>query len=149
MNIEYGIVKAREGTDVLIEAEGGDGCAECALGHTCSMGGKARTRLLRMYNGIGAREGDRVEFSLRERTLFFASFFLYLFPVLMLLGGAALGSSYGPDGLDRDLSAALFGFLGFLLSLGIIRQVSKRLDRTRTLVPVLTAVVPGEGGKPK
>jgi sigma-E factor negative regulatory protein RseC len=144
METEYGTVVSVEGAFVVVEAQGGSQCDGCALGHSCGLGAKDRPRRIRMRNGIGAAEGDRVIFTLQERTVLIASFLLYFFPVVMLLGGAAAGSSAGLPGIDRDLAAAAAGIAALLVSLGIIRLLSRRLERMKSVVPALLRTVPPE-----
>ncbi|MBN1533997.1 MAG: SoxR reducing system RseC family protein [Spirochaetes bacterium] len=146
MEAECGTVVSVEGRFVIVEAQGGSQCEGCAMGHSCGLGAKDRPRRIRMRNSIGVAEGDRVLFTLQERTVLIASFLLYLFPVAMLIGGAAAGAAAGIPGVDRDLSAAGGGIAALLVSLGIIRLLSRRLERMKSVVPILVGTVPPEGG---
>ncbi len=141
MEAECGKVISVEGSTVIVEAEAGNGCEGCALGHQCGLGGDGRTRKIRMRNDIAARKGDRVMFSMQEKTVLFASFFLYFFPVVLLISGAAAGAYIGIPGLDRDLSAALAGIGALALSLAVIRAFSKRIEKKKSIVPVLIEIV--------
>ncbi|MBI5862525.1 MAG: SoxR reducing system RseC family protein [Rhodocyclales bacterium] len=99
-----------------------DGCQVGILGLTA---GPRRYRLERM---CGAQVGDRVSLRIEQGALWHASLMSYLLPVLLAIGGAALGQALDGDG------AAMIGMLaGLGLGFALLRSHELRVRRTSGL----------------
>ncbi|MDP1734122.1 MAG: SoxR reducing system RseC family protein [Sulfuritalea sp.] len=95
---------------VVVEASGGQvwvevpgrapACGSCRNVDACQdslLGISAGPRRYRLENLIGARVGDHVQLTVAEGTLWSASLASYVLPVLLAIGGAAIGQSMAGD----------------------------------------------------
>lgn len=113
-----GSVRALDGERIRISVAL-DPCDGC--GHDCSVsrfGRRSATEIDLPASAAppGLAPGDSVRLSLAATASGRLSLLGYLFPVLALLGGAALGQS-AADASQSDLAAALGGAAGLLLAL--------------------------------
>ncbi len=116
----FGVIKRIEGEQVFVEVDPVvSGCGRCHEAGGCGSSlltqslRPAKFRLYRLPNCIGASVGDHVILSVPEGAVLRASLLAYLMPILLLIGGAALGMA-----LDGQDSAALSGAgIGLLLGL--------------------------------
>lgn len=95
------VVVAASGGEVWVEVPGrAPTCGNCKTADACRtglLGLAAAPRRYRLENRIGARVGDRVQLTVAEGTLWRASLLSYVVPLLLAIGGAALGQSLGGD----------------------------------------------------
>jgi sigma-E factor negative regulatory protein RseC len=91
-------------------------CGSCKTADACQeglLGLSAGPRRYRLKNQIGARVGDRVDLTVAEGALWRAALASYGMPVLLAMGGAAVGQSLAADsgavsGMLTGLGAGLF-----------------------------------------
>jgi len=75
-------------------------CGSCKSTDVCQdslLGISAGPRRYRLENLIGARVGDHVQLTVADGTLWSASLASYVLPVLLAIGGAAIGQSMAGD----------------------------------------------------
>jgi len=79
-------------------------------------------------NEAGAMKGDRIVLSFETSSLLKATFLLYVFPILLLIIGAAIGQEIAPK-FDFNPSgfSAIMGFIFFFAALLIIKTAANRL----------------------
>jgi sigma-E factor negative regulatory protein RseC len=93
-------------------------------------------------NLAGAAIGDRVELVCDSGPLLRATFLIYIFPVLCLLMGAALGHWLALEfGYDTALVSPSLGLIGLLLSLAIVRSRGNRLARHAAYQPKISRIL--------
>ena len=96
------VVVAAEGREVWVEVPGrAPICGSCRTADVCRtglLGQGAGPRRYRLENRIGARVGDRVQLTVADGTLWRASLLSYVLPVLLAIGGAAIGQFAAGDG---------------------------------------------------
>ena len=141
MHKEEGIVTEIKGQQILVESIPSDMCNTCAIQGSCLSGIEERKRKIWIVNSKNARPGDTVEFGIEEGTVIASSLVLYLIPVVMLLGGALVGYQTDYFGIDADLKSALGGFIGLIISFGIIKVISSFAVRKKGFNPVLLRIV--------
>jgi sigma-E factor negative regulatory protein RseC len=93
-------------------------------------------------NPIGARAGDRVVLKMDTLSFLKGTFLVYMFPILLLVGGAALGewisiSSNQPS----PLPSVLFGFGGLALGLILMKRIANRLAKRDDYRPRIARVI--------
>lgn len=71
-----------------------NGCSGCDKVSSCGAG---EGRLQRVRNTIGARAGDKVIIAVPEGAVLKAALRSYLVPLMLALGGAVAGTSFGGD----------------------------------------------------
>ena len=105
-------VVAAEGREVWVEVPGrAPICGSCATADACQTGlldMEAGPRRYRLENRIGARVGDRVQLTVADGTVWRASLLSYVLPLLLAIGGAAIGQFAAGD------AGALLGTLAGL-----------------------------------
>lgn len=142
-----GIVVATEAQSALVTTDDNPVCARCAAAGGC--GAVKLTRALclrprhyRVRNPIGAVPGDHVVIGVEEGALWKSSLVVYLVPLLLLLGGAMMGSLGASDLAGRDTFAALGGLAGAALSVVWLGVANRRFGVCR-FEPI---ILKSEGG---
>lgn len=94
---------------------------------------------------MGAERGQRVKITLSESAVVKASAILYLLPAVSLLAGAILGSTFFQGmKMSSDSGAMLGAAVGVALGFTASYFFSKRAEKSRQSVPVISAIVSGE-----
>jgi len=102
-------------------------CESCKARGGCSGLGGGREARVWVADPLGVAAGERVMIAVPGGTVVKASLYLYLLPVLALLGGAVLGNHLAPRlGLPPDLGAAGLGVLAMALAFGVARLAGRR-----------------------
>jgi len=95
-----------------------------------------------VLNPVGARIDDRVVIYFQTASLLKASFLLYFFPVLVLLGGALLGHQIAlARNWDPSLGAAAIGFFGLFLSFFFVKSQGRKLANRNDYKPRIIRVL--------
>lgn len=111
------VVRAREGTNALVEVEHG-GCGRCHEQGGC--GGQQLTQMFcagpktyQVDNKIGAAIGDRVTIAIAAGSVRHTANLAYGIPLIACIGGAVVGSSFAGDGgaVFGAVSALILAFL--------------------------------------
>ena len=105
-------VVAAEGREVWVEVPGrAPICGSCATADACQtglLGMEAGPRRYRLENRIGARVGDRVQLTVADGSVWHAALVSYVLPLLLAIGGAAIGQfASGDAGAVAGLLAGL------------------------------------------
>lgn len=98
------------------------GCSSCGESGGCGLGGGKGKSLQRLYNGVGARVGDRVVLSVPNGAVLRAAFYCYLLPLALVLGLAAGGTAVA------DETGAFWGTLGGLALGWFVMRVAGRRE---------------------
>jgi len=97
---------------------------------------------VKAINSVGARVGDRIVLSFETASLLKAAFLIYVFPIVLLIVGAALGQTvaplieFSPSGLS-----ALLGFAFFLIALFIIKARANKMARKNDYQPRISKIL--------
>ena len=95
------VVVAAEGGEVLVEVpERAPTCGSCKTVDACQtglLGLGTGPRRYRLENRIGARVGDHVQLTVADGTVWRASLVSYVLPLLLAIGGAAIGQYAAGD----------------------------------------------------
>lgn len=127
---------------VTVRALYPDGTAEVACRRASACGGdcghcggctNAQTVLVRAYNPIGAKPGDRVVVESASCQVLGAAAAVYLLPVLFLLGGYALAGGPG-------------GAIGFALGLTPAVWMDRRRQKGGRLLYTVSSFAGGSSG---
>jgi sigma-E factor negative regulatory protein RseC len=94
-------VVAVEGLEVWVEIpQRAQSCGNCKTADACQtglLGLGTGPRRYRLENRIGARVGDRVQLTVADGTVWRASLASYVLPLLLAIGGAAIGQFAAGD----------------------------------------------------
>ena len=124
---ETGVVTEIKGGNAVVKTRRAAACEGCSEKSTCHSMGGSREMEIEALNPVQARVGDTVTLEYATGRMLQLSLLLYIFPIFALLIGAVIGDQAAP-GLKADPSvlAAVLGFTGFLLSLGLLLSLEKK-----------------------
>jgi sigma-E factor negative regulatory protein RseC len=140
---EMARVVAIENDQLLLEAETRAACNACATRQGCGTSvlskwvGRKFTRF-QATNTVNARVGDEVVVGLAEEAMLRGSVFVYLLPLLAMIGFALLADGMiSTDTASRDLLVLVSALCGFALMLFISRRFLSTNSNRSKLTPVV------------
>ncbi|MGD8290132.1 MAG: SoxR reducing system RseC family protein [Desulfobacterales bacterium] len=145
MATEQGIVIKTDSGAAWVKTVKSGNCAGCSARGSChSMGGNDQMEV-KAINEVGAKVGDRIILSFETSSLLKASFLLYVFPILLLIVGAAIGQEIAPrfDFNPSGLSA-IMGFSFFFAALLIIKTTADKLAKKNEYRPKVIKILTGK-----
>ena len=97
---------------------------------------------VKAINSAGASVGDRIVLSFETASLLKATFLIYVFPIIFLIAGAALGQVLAPY-IEFSPSAlpALLGFAFFFSALLIVRARANKMARKNSYQPKVIKII--------
>lgn len=114
-----------------------NGMAQIAVSRTSGCGGGCKTcggcdtpvMLVNLPNDVNAKPGDGVELAANNKRIVKYTIVLYVIPLIMFILGIAVSYYFmNKKGLSNiELYSFLFGILGFLISLLILKIIDKIL----------------------
>lgn len=135
---EIGQVTEHNGDFIKVKLQRHDACDHC---NACTAGVETEEMILEAENICKADVGDLVEISLEESNFLLAVIIMYIIPLVSLLVGIAIGYLVGGVvGMNREVSALIFGFVLLALTYLAIRSNEKRFH-TRKFRPVAGEIV--------
>lgn len=118
-----------------------EACDSCSSKGACHTMGGGKEMEVSVLNPIGARVGDRVVIKLGTSPFLKATFLVYMFPVLLLVIGAAAGEWISRSaGLGSPLPSALLGLGALAAGLLCMRTIARRLAEKAEYRPRITRV---------
>lgn len=143
---EEGVVIRVDASETWVKTIRSDACDSCASKGTCHTLGGGRDMEVLAVNTIGARVGDRVILKMDTLPFLKGTFLVYMFPILLLVGGAALGE-WISHSLERSssLPSILLGFGGLAFGLILMKRIANRLAARDDYRPRISRVI---GRKP-
>jgi len=97
---------------------------------------------VKALNTAGARAGDRIVLSFETPSFLKATFLIYVFPIILLITGAALGQMLAPV-IDSNPSAlsALLGFAFFFTALVIVKVRANQMAQKNAYQPKIIKIL--------
>jgi sigma-E factor negative regulatory protein RseC len=142
---EPGIVKRAIGTKAWVVTTRSEMCEACASQGACKVLGGGKEMEVEAINTAQAKPGDQVLLTLEDQSLIKLSFLVYMFPILALIAGAALGQKVGPLlSINQELASFGLGAIAFGLAFLIVRKKDKTLEQTGSTIPRVTRIIKGE-----
>ncbi|MFP4039491.1 MAG: SoxR reducing system RseC family protein [Desulfosudaceae bacterium] len=136
MATEEGLVLRASETTAWIKTTRSTACEHCHSKDSCKTLGGANDMQVEAANPVGAKEGDQVVIDFNTGSLLKGTFLIYIFPILCLLAGAAIGVKISEaTGQDRSLVSAICGFGALVLSMFFVRFQGNRLSRKDAYKP--------------
>ncbi len=126
--IEEGIVISAENGTAIIDLLMNESCEDCSAKIYCSPSG-SKKRSLTVRDPFGVKPGDSVRISVGGSKLLAASFFLYGFPLLLLIAGIMFGINYFDS--NKELLSSLLGasmLAAYYLAVIIYSKLKKQTD---------------------
>ena len=134
--------------EVVIEVKRQTACGSCSAKAGCGKSlldnvFRIKPLLLSIPNTIGARENDDVIVGLNESAILQASFYLYFFPLFMMIVFAVAGAYFFSEQYSEiaSIATAVIGlFTGSRLSRTILNEKEK--NKSEFFNPTLIKVIP-------
>jgi sigma-E factor negative regulatory protein RseC len=97
---------------------------------------------VKAVNEAGAKVGDRIVLSFETSSLLKATFLLYIFPILLLIAGAAVGQGIGPRlHLSPSAAAAIIGFAFFFMGVWIMKARGTQIAKKKEYQPKIVKII--------
>lgn len=142
MATEEGIVTKINSTTAWVTTIKSSACESCAAKSSCSTLASGEEMKVEAINTSGATVGDRVVIYFETSSLLKLSFFLYIFPILIMLVGALIGHKIAPFfNLDRSVFSAVCGFLFFFLAFLFIKSKGRKLSKKNQYKPKIIKIL--------
>jgi sigma-E factor negative regulatory protein RseC len=142
MATEDGIVTRIVNDRAWVKTVRSGGCESCSSRDACHSTGDRKEMEVEAINDVGAVAGDQVQVRFDTGKLMGISFFIYVFPVLMMIAGAVLGQKMAPlYQMSESTGSALAGFGFFGLAFLVIRWVSSTLAGKQDYQPRIARIV--------
>jgi sigma-E factor negative regulatory protein RseC len=139
---EEGMVKRTMGSKAWVVTVRSEMCESCSSHGACHVLGGGKEMEVEALNLVQARPGDQVLLTLEDQSLVKLSFLVYLFPILALIAGAALGQKVAPIlGTNPELTAFGLASLCFGLAFVLIRIKDKKLEQTGAVIPKIARII--------
>jgi len=139
---EQGVVLRTDSEAAWVKTIRSSACEGCTAKGSCHSMGGGQEMEVKALNPAGAREGDRILLSFETGALLKATFLIYVFPIIFLIAGAALGQMLAPF-MAFNLSAlsALLGFAFFFTALFIIKARANKMAQKNAYRPKITKIL--------
>jgi sigma-E factor negative regulatory protein RseC len=138
MITENGIVTSANASTAWVKTIRSSACESCASRDTCGTAENHKEMIIQVSNTLMVEEGDRVLVGLETRPIMVLTFFLYVFPVILMIIGALAGENMGPYlGMNPSFASVISGFLFFAIAFVIIRIKHNSLSRKKEYKPFL------------
>ncbi|WDP92476.1 MAG: SoxR reducing system RseC family protein [Desulfobacter sp.] len=124
MITENGIVTRIDKDMAWIKTTRSAACESCSQKDSCGTSHHgAKEMVVSVKNTLGVTAGDAVVIGMESRPMMVLSFLLYVFPIILLIIGAAIGDFMAPMfDMNKSLLAMGMGFSFFALAFIIIRK---------------------------
>lgn len=118
-----------------------DACKACASRKNCASGG-SKEHKVEAINKVGAKVGDIIQVYMDTTALLKATFMLYVFPILCMLAGGAIGHVLsGRLGTDSPLLPVSTAFGCFFLAMVLVRIRAGRMALNIEYRPKITRIL--------
>jgi len=139
---EQGIVIRTESRAAWVKTVKSGSCKGCSARGSCHSLGSSNQMEVKALNVAGAKVGDQIVLNLETSSLLKVTFLLYVFPILLLIMGAAVGQEiasligFNPSGLS-----AILGFSFFFAALLIIKIKANKLAKRNAYRPKIIKIL--------
>jgi sigma-E factor negative regulatory protein RseC len=139
---EEGVVIRVDGSGTWVKTVRSGACESCSSKASCHSMGGGQEMEVTADNPIGARVGDRVVLKMATASLLKGSFLVYMFPILLLVVGAALGEWISrASGVESSVPSAGIGFGSLAVGLFLMRTIARRMGEKAEYRPRISRVV--------
>lgn len=140
MATERGIVMRTGVETAWIKVVPSEACEGCSSHGSC--GAQRGDMEVEVLNPMGAKEGDRIVVDMETASLLKASFLLYVFPIICMIAGAALGMEIAERyGFDGSALSALVGFGFFCASIVFIKRKGNQMAARQAYRPKIVKIL--------
>jgi len=142
MATENGIVirtDSREAWVKTVKSGSCEGCTARGACHSLSDSGEVEVNAI---NEVGAKVGDRIVLNFETSSLLKVTFLLYVFPILLLIIGAAIGQETAPYfNVNPSGFSAIIGFSFFFAAVLVIKFKANKMAKKNEYRPKIIRVL--------
>ncbi|MBW2194557.1 MAG: SoxR reducing system RseC family protein [Deltaproteobacteria bacterium] len=139
-----GVVKAVHGSMATAVTKREPECESCKAKGSCeAMGGTGANAKVTAINTANARVGDIVTIGMRSTSLLKASFFIYMVPILALLGGIIVGflaARILP--IQEEIAVGTLAGVGLVGSFVWLKKKAAKMAKSTEFTPEIVAIRP-------
>ncbi len=138
MITENGIVTNANVSTAWIKTTRSSACKACASRESCGTVESQKEMTVTVKNTLNVGKGDHVVIGLESRPMLFLTFFLYVFPIILMIIGAMIGNGLAPSfQINPSFAAVISGFSFFGIAFYIIRKKNDSLAKKEEYKPFL------------
>ncbi|MGD1986847.1 MAG: SoxR reducing system RseC family protein [Desulfobacterales bacterium] len=142
MATEQGVVLRTDSESAWVKTTRSSACQGCTARKSCHSLSNSQDMEVKAINIAGAREGDRIVLSFETKSLLKATFLIYVFPIIFLILGAAIGQILASHlAVDPSALSVLLGFAFFFTALLIIKVRAKEMASKNAYQPKVTKIL--------
>jgi len=132
---EIGKIVSINGQLVKVEIEPKGACSHCSAKVICNpSGNKMYTEAI---NERGAKVGDTVRLEMNPRSVIFAAFLIFIFPIIAFGIGFAILRL-----ITKTDSVSVLGGIGFLVIYFLfLKRLDERISRGKKFKPIVTEIL--------
>jgi sigma-E factor negative regulatory protein RseC len=136
-----GIVKAVHGHMAVAVTKREPECESCKARSSCeALGGSGSNVEVTARNTAGAQVGDSVTISVPSASLLKASFFIYMVPILALIGGTLSGYLLAKIfSLNENILVGILAGLALVGSFIWLKEKGRELSKRQEFIPEIIA----------
>jgi sigma-E factor negative regulatory protein RseC len=139
---EQGIVLRTDSEAAWVKTVRSSACEGCTARDSCRTTGGGQDMEVKALNLAGASVGDRIVLSFETASLLKATFLIYVFPIILLIFGAAIGQALAPFiEFSPSTLSVLLGFAFFFTALFIIKTRANRMAQKNAYQPKITKIL--------
>jgi len=139
---EQGVVLRTDSEAAWVKTTRSSACQGCTARKSCNTRSGSQDMEVKALNIAGAREGDRIVLSFETRSLLKATFLIYVFPIIFLIAGAAIGQILAPlMAFNPSTISVLLGFAFFFTALFIIKARANKMAKKNAYQPKITKIL--------
>jgi sigma-E factor negative regulatory protein RseC len=139
---EEGVVIRKDASGTWVKTLRSGACDSCSSKAACHSMGGGKEMEVAAVNTIEARVGERVILKMDTAPFLKGTFLVYLFPILLLVVGAAVGEWIArSSGLDSPWPSAVLGFAALAVGLLLVKIIAGRLVKKDAYRPRISRVI--------
>ena len=142
MATEHGIVIRTDSGEAWVKTIKSGSCEGCSARGACHSLSDSGDMEVNAINKAGAKVGDRIVLSFETSSLLKATFLLYVFPILLLITGAAIGQETAPYfNVNPSGFSAIIGFSFFFAAVLVIKFKANKMAKKNEYRPKIIRVL--------
>ncbi len=142
MATEHGIVIRTDSRGAWVKTIKSGACEGCSARGSCHSLSDRGEMEVNAINEADAKVGDRIVLSFETASLLKATFLLYVFPILLLIIGAAIGQETAPYfNFNPSGFSAIIGFLFFFAAVLVIKVKANKLAQKNEYRPKVIKIL--------
>ena len=142
MATEHGIVIRTDSREAWVKTVKSGSCEGCTARGACHSLSDSGEMEVNAINEVGAKVGDRIVLNFETSSLLKATFLLYVFPILLLITGAAIGQETAPYfNFNPSGFSAIIGFSFFFAAVLVIKVKANKMAKKNEYRPKIVKVL--------